>query len=98
MSRSALLYNTAMTLGGAAQGLMVEINDGRPTKIEGNPRHPWSLGQARALPSGFDSPMYDPDRGLLSEDDGTNSNWNEFLDLVRARHADSSVAAQVFAF
>ena len=47
-------YNTAMSLGGAAQGLMVETNDGRPTKIEGNPEHPWSLGRARELSSGID--------------------------------------------
>src|SRR5437762_13211057 len=37
-------YATAMTLGGLAIGLLIESHDGRPTKIEGNPNHPGSLG------------------------------------------------------
>ena len=39
-----LFFATAMTLGGAATGLLVESHEGRPTKIEGNPQHPGSLG------------------------------------------------------
>src|SRR5216683_481214 len=42
-------YSTAMNLGGESMGLLVEVNDGRPTKIEGNPEHPWSLGAAKAF-------------------------------------------------
>jgi len=37
-------YATAMSLKGEAVGLLVESHEGRPTKIEGNPRHPGSLG------------------------------------------------------
>src|SRR5438045_6170383 len=37
-------FATAMTLGGYATGVLVESNMGRPTKIEGNPAHPASLG------------------------------------------------------
>jgi MoCo/4Fe-4S cofactor protein with predicted Tat translocation signal len=39
-----LFFATAMPLGGAAEGLLVESHEGRPTKIEGNPNHPASLG------------------------------------------------------
>ena len=39
-----LFYATAMEMGGRATGLMVEANDGRPIKIEGNPKHPESQG------------------------------------------------------
>ena len=39
-----LYYATAMTLDGAAVGLLVETHLGRPTKIEGNPDHPTSRG------------------------------------------------------
>jgi prolyl-tRNA synthetase len=39
-----LFYATAMPLGGVATGLLVESHEGRPTKIEGNPLHPGSLG------------------------------------------------------
>ena len=40
----SLFYTTAMTHVGYAMGLLVETNEGRPTKIEGNPDHPASLG------------------------------------------------------
>ena len=40
-SRPPYFYATAMPLGGAAMGLLVETHDGRPTKIEGNPDHPY---------------------------------------------------------
>src|SRR5580698_3136692 len=39
-----LFYATAMSVTGIATGLLVESNMGRPTKIEGNPSHPASLG------------------------------------------------------
>ena len=39
-----LFFATAMTLGGAGVGLLVESHMGRPTKIEGNPDHPASRG------------------------------------------------------
>ena len=39
-----LFFATAMTLGGFAKGLLVESHMGRPTKVEGNPQHPASLG------------------------------------------------------
>ena len=41
-----LFYATAMTQGGCGVGLLVESHQGRlPTKIEGNPHHPASLGR-----------------------------------------------------
>src|SRR5215475_15544142 len=39
-----LFYATAMAVGGVATGLLVESHEGRPTKIEGNPLHPGSVG------------------------------------------------------
>ena len=39
-----LYFSSAFTMGGIASGLLVESNMGRPTKIEGNPEHPESLG------------------------------------------------------
>ncbi|HET9933084.1 MAG TPA: 4Fe-4S dicluster domain-containing protein, partial [Polyangiaceae bacterium] len=42
-------YATAMCVDGYAVGLLVESHEGRPTKVEGNPDHPASLGAAGAL-------------------------------------------------
>ena len=39
-----LFFATAFTLGGIATPLLVRSNEGRPTKIEGNPEHPSSGG------------------------------------------------------
>jgi MoCo/4Fe-4S cofactor protein with predicted Tat translocation signal len=39
-----LFYATAMATGGYARGLLVESHLNRPTKVEGNPDHPASLG------------------------------------------------------
>lgn len=40
----ALHFATSMMLDGYATGLLVTSHEGRPTKIEGNPDHPASLG------------------------------------------------------
>ncbi len=55
-------YATVMQLGGTATGLIVETHDGRPTKIEGNPDHPSSLGAALAWQQASVLSLYDPDR------------------------------------
>jgi MoCo/4Fe-4S cofactor protein with predicted Tat translocation signal len=57
-----LFFATAMTLGGAAVGLLVESHLGRPTKIEGNPDHPASLGATDLFHQASILTLYDPDR------------------------------------
>jgi Fe-S-cluster-containing dehydrogenase component/anaerobic selenocysteine-containing dehydrogenase len=55
-------YATAMTLDGYATGLIVESHEGRPTKIEGNPDHPASLGATGVLEQASILSLYDPAR------------------------------------
>src|SRR5262249_33929248 len=57
-----LFYATAMTVGGVAAGLLVESHEGRPTKIEGNPLHPGSLGSSRVFAQAAVLGLYDPGR------------------------------------
>jgi len=57
-----LFFATAMTLGGFATGLLVRSNKGRPTKVEGNPSHPCSLGATSSLEQAAVLQLYDPDR------------------------------------
>src|SRR6185436_14836825 len=54
-----LYFATAMTLGGVAQGLLVESHEGRPTKIEGNPDHPASKGATDLFAQGSVLTLYD---------------------------------------
>ena len=74
-----LFYATAMTLGGVATGLLVESHEGRPTKIEGNPMHPASLGAMRRLRAGGDLGLYDPDRARTLTNLGEIRPWSAFL-------------------
>src|SRR5215471_4386352 len=57
-----LFYATAMSLGGVGTGLLVESHEGRPTKIEGNPDHPASLGGTDIFSQASILGLYDPDR------------------------------------
>jgi molybdopterin-containing oxidoreductase family iron-sulfur binding subunit len=86
-----LFYATAMTLGGEAIGLLAKSNEGRPTKIEGNPDHPQSLGatDARAQASLLD--MYDPDRSQEILRRGDPATWQNFMTELRARVDENRV-------
>ena len=55
-------FASALTLNGYATGVLVRSNDGRPTKIEGNPLHPASLGATDIFAQAEILTMYDPDR------------------------------------
>jgi MoCo/4Fe-4S cofactor protein with predicted Tat translocation signal len=55
-------YATALTLGGYATGLLVTSYDGRPTKVEGNPDHPASLGGVGSFELASILDLYDPRR------------------------------------
>ena len=58
-----LFFATAMPqAGGVGLGLLVKSSMGRPTKIEGNPSHPASLGAANVYALGSVLGLYDPDR------------------------------------
>src|SRR5437762_188249 len=79
-----LFYATAMTLGGVATGLLVESHEGRPTKIEGNPQHPGSLGATDAFAQAAILGLYDPDRAQTLTNVGEIRPWSAFLGAMRA--------------
>jgi MoCo/4Fe-4S cofactor protein with predicted Tat translocation signal len=80
-----LFYATAMTLGGCGVGLLVESHLGRPTKIEGNPDHPASLGATDLFHQASVLTLYDPDRSQTVTHLGETRTWDDALtDLRRA--------------
>ncbi|WP_397570513.1 TAT-variant-translocated molybdopterin oxidoreductase [Schlesneria sp. T3-172] len=72
-------FATCMTRGGYATGLLVESHLGRPTKIEGNPDHPASLGGTDVFAQASILSLYDPDRSQTLMKAGRISTWSEFL-------------------
>src|SRR2546427_1827941 len=73
-----LFYATAMPFGADAYGLLVESHEGRPTKIEGNPDHPSSLGATNAFAQAAVLGLYDPDRSPVVTHLGEISSWGMF--------------------
>jgi Fe-S-cluster-containing dehydrogenase component len=72
-----LQFATAFTLGGFARGILVTSHEGRPTKIEGNPDHPASLGATDAFMQASILDLYDPDRSQAVIYHGQPRSWSE---------------------
>jgi molybdopterin-containing oxidoreductase family iron-sulfur binding subunit len=79
-----LFYATAMTIGGVATGLLVESHEGRPTKVEGNPQHPGSLGATDVFAQAAILGLYDPDRAQTLTNVGEIRPWSAFLGAMSA--------------
>jgi MoCo/4Fe-4S cofactor protein with predicted Tat translocation signal len=76
-------YATAMPFGASAVGVLVESHEGRPTKVEGNPDHPSSLGASSAWVQASILNLYDPDRSQTVQQAGEIRSWSAFLDTAQ---------------
>jgi len=85
-------YATVMPFGGDAIGLLVESHEGRPTKIEGNPDHPSSLGATNVFAQASVLNLYDPDRAQTVTKFGEIQTWAAFLDNAQAIAAETKGA------
>ncbi|HEX3747349.1 MAG TPA: TAT-variant-translocated molybdopterin oxidoreductase [Bryobacteraceae bacterium] len=79
-----LFFASAATLGGVANGVLVESHEGRPTKIEGNPEHPATLGACDIFSQASVLQLYDPDRAQAPTLNGEISGWGSFFGSLRA--------------
>src|SRR5436190_21010793 len=87
-----LFFATAFTLSGIATPLLARSNEGRPTKLEGNPDHPNS-GSTEGGPPGSSATdifsqasvltLYDPDRSQSTLYRDEPRTWSAFVGNLR---------------
>jgi len=92
-------YATTMPFRRSAYGLIVESHEGRPTKIEGNPSHPSTLGASSARVQASVLGLYDADRSQSVKQQGTGKSWSDFVaawgQLSKAHAADGGAGLAV---
>ena len=91
-----LFFASAMPLAGIGAGVLVESHMGRPTKIEGNPDHPASVGATDVFAQASILNLYDPDRETGVTYLGRPSTWNEALAALRAALRDRAPKGRGF--
>ena len=92
-------YATSMPFRRSAYGLIVESHEGRPTKIEGNPSHPSTLGASSARVQASVLGLYDPDRSQSVTLRAAPKSWKDFVtawgQLSEAHAADGGAGLAV---
>jgi molybdopterin-containing oxidoreductase family iron-sulfur binding subunit len=78
-----MFYATATMLSGYASPVLVESHLGRPTKIEGNDKHPASLGGTDIFAQASILGMYDPDRSQTITKRGDVNSWAQFVKEIK---------------
>src|SRR5690606_18612793 len=77
-----LYFATAMPQGGIGLPVLAENHMGRPTKLEGNPEHPASLGATDVLAQAAVLSVYDPDRSRTAVNRGNVATWSGVTEAV----------------
>ena len=66
-----------------ALGVVIENHDERPVKVEGNEKHPSTLGKSNAFSQASTIEMYDPDRARGVKYNGEKVDWSEYLKFAK---------------
>src|SRR5438045_5514604 len=77
-----LRFATATQFSGVGQGLLVTGYEGRPTKIEGNPTHPASLGATSVWAQADILDLYDPERAQTGTTGGGIKTLDDFWNAL----------------
>ena len=92
-------YATTMPFRRSAYGLIVESHEGRPTKVEGNPSHPSTLGASSSRVQASVLGLYDPDRSQAVRLKGEPKPWTDFVtawgELTKAHAADGGAGLAI---
>jgi molybdopterin-containing oxidoreductase family iron-sulfur binding subunit len=86
-----LFFASAAAHAGYGQGVLVRSSEGRPTKIEGNPDHPSSLGGSGVFAQASVLDLYDPDRSRGVTRHGAPSSYELAVAALREKIYDPKV-------
>jgi molybdopterin-containing oxidoreductase family iron-sulfur binding subunit len=78
-----LFFATAVPFAGTAAPVLVESHEGHPTKVEGNPQHPASVGATDIFTQAAILTLYDPDRSQTVQYRSEVRGWGDFLSAVK---------------
>ena len=78
-------FATTLALAGYGRGALAISVDGRPIKIEGNPRHPASLGATDVFAEAEIMSLYDPDRAKAPRTKDDVVTWDAFAQALFAQ-------------
>ena len=78
-----LFFATAVPFAGVAAPVLVESHEGHPTKVEGNPQHPASVGATDIFTQAAILTLYDPDRSQTVQYRSEVRGWGDFLSAVK---------------
>lgn len=95
-------YSSTFFDGSEALGLLVKTREGRPLKIEGNPKHPMNKGATSVRAQAHILSLYDPERlqgpikNLLNKErtnrDTISTKWEEADDAIVKQLKEGGVA------
>jgi molybdopterin-containing oxidoreductase family iron-sulfur binding subunit len=82
-----LRFASTLALAGFGRGVIVTSAEGRPIKIDGNPRHPASLGATDVFAEAALLSLYDPDRSKAVRRGTGVYSWDAFEAALRTQLA-----------
>ena len=77
-------YASTLPFKNNALGVVIENHDERPVKVEGNEKHPATMGKSNSFAQASTLEMYDPDRARGIKFKGNNIDWSEYLKFAKS--------------
>jgi MoCo/4Fe-4S cofactor protein with predicted Tat translocation signal len=94
-----LFYATAFPVSGIANPILVESHEFRPTKVEGNPEHPASMGATDVPTQASILGLYDPDRlqtvNYIGEVRSHTSFLENFINILAKQRAKNGSGIRI---
>ena len=92
----SVYYASAINNDENIEGILIETHEGRPTKIEGNPSHPLSLGATSGFTQASIYNLYDPDRLKNRKKNNSDSSLNDFKSWIKSLNLNKSSEIGLF--